>query len=107
MLWEGKAVCIHASTHHSEEQLNTQAYDPKSCMQSAQGMGIMLDKLHYELLQWMPLQELKASGSPATPTVPKAEFRASNSRQKIVCKSYELVDICWETPTLRREPLNT
>lgn len=78
-------------------------------MQSAQGMGIMLDKLHYELFahqQWMPVQDLKVAGSPATVIVPKAESRASNSRQ-IICKSYELTDTCWETLTLRREPLNT
>lgn len=79
-------------------------------MQSAQGMGIMLDKLQNELFarrQWMPLQELKIAGSPATALVPKAESRASNSRQKIICKSYKLTDICWETPVPRRESLNT
>lgn len=83
---EGKAVCTRASTH-CLEQLNTQTYDPKSCMQSAQSMGIMLDKLQYELFahrQWMPLQELKAAA-----IVPKAESRASNSRQKIICKIIE------------------
>lgn len=97
MLWEGKAVAIHASTHHSEEQFNTQTYNPKSCMQTAQGMGIMWDKLHYEpsaRRQWMPLQELKTAGGPAT-VVPKTESRASNSRQKI--------NIYWETPIPRRQ----